>query len=96
MHRPQNTHGRKRVSALPEADNGIVLRDFYFSYYRKPCLFWKKRFTEQKVGALLKRLAAAGNTVLVATHDPELIELCCDYVLSVENGRLGYMKTVET
>lgn len=35
----------------------------------------------EKVGVLLKTLAKSGNTVLVATHDPELIELCCDYVL---------------
>lgn len=49
----------------------------------------------EKVGALLKGLAASGNTVLVATHDPELIELCCDYVLCIENGRLGYMRKAE-
>ena len=45
-------------------------------------------------GELLKNLASSGNTVLVATHDPELIELCCDYVLCIENGKLGYMKRV--
>ena len=39
----------------------------------------------------MKSLAASGNTILVATHDPELIELCCDYVLCIENGRLGFM-----
>lgn len=48
----------------------------------------------EKVGQLLKNLASSGNTVLVATHDPELIELCCDYVLCIENGKLGYMKRV--
>lgn len=48
----------------------------------------------EKVGQLLKKLASSGNTVLVATHDPELIELCCDYVLCIENGKLGYMKRV--
>lgn len=48
----------------------------------------------EKVGHLLKTLAKSGNTVLVATHDPELIELCCDYVLCIENGKLGYMKRV--
>ena len=46
----------------------------------------------EKVGALLKSIAAQGNTVLVATHDPELIELCCDYILCIENGKLGYLK----
>ena len=48
----------------------------------------------EKVGELLKSLAQKGNTVLVATHDPELIELSCDYVLCIENGKLGYMKKV--
>lgn len=48
----------------------------------------------KKVGQLLKTLAFSGNTVLVATHDPELIELCCDYVLCIKNGKLGYMKRV--
>ena len=48
----------------------------------------------EKVGQLLKKLASSGNTVLVATHDPELIELCCDYVFCIENGKLGYMKRV--
>ncbi|MBE7070259.1 MAG: ABC transporter ATP-binding protein [Ruminococcaceae bacterium] len=49
----------------------------------------------EKVGELLKELASTGDTVLVATHDPELIELCCDYVLCIENGKLGYMKKVQ-
>ena len=48
----------------------------------------------EKVGELLKKLAGSGNTVLVATHDPELIELCCDYVLCIENGKLGYIRKV--
>ena len=48
----------------------------------------------EKVGGLLKSLADSGNTVLVATHDPELIELCCDYVLCIEHGKLGYLKKV--
>ena len=46
----------------------------------------------EKVGGLLKTLAGAGNTVLVATHDPELIEMSCDYVLCIENGKLGYLR----
>ncbi|MCR5388314.1 MAG: ATP-binding cassette domain-containing protein, partial [Lachnospiraceae bacterium] len=48
----------------------------------------------EKVGELLKSLASAGNTVLVSTHDPELIELSCDFVLNIENGRVGYFKKV--
>lgn len=48
----------------------------------------------EKVGGLLKSLADSGNTVLVATHDPELIEMCCDYVLCIEHGKLGYLKKV--
>ena len=49
----------------------------------------------EKVGGLLKSLAE-NNIVLVATHDPELIELCCDYVLCIENGRAGYLRRVES
>ena len=49
----------------------------------------------EKVGELLKSLATAGNTVLVATHDPELVALCCDYVLCIENGKLGYVRKAE-
>ncbi|MBE5906565.1 MAG: hypothetical protein E7277_07205 [Lachnospiraceae bacterium] len=41
-----------------------------------------------KVSELLKSLAEDGRTVLVSTHDPELIELCCDYVLSINHGRV--------
>lgn len=48
----------------------------------------------EKVAELLKCLARSGNTVLVATHDPELIELCCEYILCIENGKLGYIRKV--
>ncbi len=41
-----------------------------------------------KVGQLLKELAQSGKTVLVSTHDPELIEKCCDYELYIKNGRI--------
>lgn len=48
----------------------------------------------EKAGELLKSLAHSGNTVFVATHDPELIEMCCVYVLCIEHGKLGYLKKV--
>ena len=34
----------------------------------------------------------AGNTVLVVTHDPELVELCCDYVMRIEDGEVTEMQ----
>ena len=49
----------------------------------------------EKVGALLKQLATMGRTVLVVTHDPELIELSCDYLLCIKNGRVKYMERIE-
>jgi energy-coupling factor transport system ATP-binding protein len=44
----------------------------------------------EKVAELLKELAASGKTVLVSTHDSELIDKCCDHVLCIENGKVGY------
>lgn len=45
----------------------------------------------EKVGDLLKQLADMGKTVLVSTHDPELIERCCEYLLCVNNGKVEYV-----
>lgn len=42
----------------------------------------------EKVGNLLRKLAESGSTVLVSTHDPELIEQCCDYELFIKKGRV--------
>lgn len=41
------------------------------------------------VGNLLTRLASAGYTVLVSTHDSELIDLCCDHLLYIEKGKVS-------
>ncbi len=49
----------------------------------------------EKVGMLLKLLASSGSTVLVSTHDPELIEECCDYELYIKNGGVMYLKPTE-
>ena len=46
------------------------------------------------VAALLKSLAEQGRTVIVSTHDPELIALCCDYILCIEKGRVRYLRNV--
>ena len=43
----------------------------------------------EKVGNLLRELADAGITVLVSTHDPELIEECCDYEMCIRNGKIA-------
>ena len=45
----------------------------------------------EKVAFLLKELSDAGNTVLVSTHDSELIDMCCDYELCIEKGRVAYL-----
>lgn len=42
----------------------------------------------EMVGQLLTDLARSGSTVLVSTHDPELIKQCCDYVLCIEKGKV--------
>jgi energy-coupling factor transport system ATP-binding protein len=48
----------------------------------------------EKVGKLLKQLASAGSTVLVSTHDPELIDLSCDYELRIKHGRVEYFSSL--
>lgn len=42
----------------------------------------------EMVGQLLNDLARSGSTVLVSTHDLELIKQCCDYVLCIEKGKV--------
>jgi len=46
------------------------------------------------VAALLKSLAERDKTVIVSTHDPELIALCCDFILCIEKGRVRYLRKV--
>ena len=46
------------------------------------------------VGSLLRSLAERGKTVIVSTHDPELIAVCCQYLLCLEKGRIKYIREV--
>jgi len=48
-----------------------------------------------KVGKMLRELADSGSTVLVSTHDPELIALCCDTELVIRHGRAFYRAVPE-
>ena len=43
----------------------------------------------RRVARLLRELAAQGRTVLVITHDLELVACACDRALVVEGGRVG-------
>ncbi len=49
----------------------------------------------EKVAKLLNELALSGNSVLVSTHDLELIDKCCDYLLCINNGKIEYFKKYE-
>ncbi len=40
------------------------------------------------VAKLLRKLAEAGKTILVSTHDPELLTLCADEILHIEGGKI--------
>ena len=42
------------------------------------------------VSKLMKRLSKEGRTVFIITHDPELLQECCDYLLFMENGKLAW------
>ena len=43
----------------------------------------------KQVGDMLQNLAKTGSTILVSTHDPELLALCCDEVIHIEHGRVA-------
>ena len=42
----------------------------------------------ERVAENIRRLSVMGKTQLVITHDPELVEKCCDYFLFFENGEI--------
>ena len=46
------------------------------------------------VAELLKKLAKQGKTILVSTHDPELIKLCCTHVIRIEKGEISSYTTI--
>ena len=51
-----------------------------------------------EVAGSITRLARAGKTVFIISHDPELIAACCNYLIFLDNGKLvwsgGWSKTV--
>ena len=47
----------------------------------------------QKVAQLLDDLARRNKTVLVVTHDFELLAACCDSLLLVDNGKVFSAET---
>ena len=45
-------------------------------------------FKSTEATAELLRSISADRTVLIVTHDPELIERCCTHILHIENGQI--------
>ena len=45
------------------------------------------------VAEMINDLSTKGKTQLIITHDPELVERCCDSFLFLENGRMAYNGT---
>ncbi len=44
----------------------------------------------EEVATVLEKLQQMGKTLFIITHDPELIQRCCDYFLFVENGKIKW------
>ena len=42
----------------------------------------------EEVAVVLERLQQMGKTLFIITHDPELIERCCDYFIFIESGKV--------
>ena len=47
-----------------------------------------------KVSLLLRELADNGSTILVSTHDSELIDQCCDYKLCMNEGTVLFFEQI--
>ena len=52
-------------------------------------------FHMRQVANVVNRVANAGRTALVVTHDPEFILRCCNYVLHLENGQIQESYSIE-
>ena len=44
----------------------------------------------QEVAENITRLARAGKTVFIISHDPELIAACCNYLIFLDGGKLAW------
>ncbi len=44
----------------------------------------------EEVAKILTKLQQMGKTLFIITHDPELIEKCCDYFVFIENGKVKW------
>ncbi len=52
-------------------------------------------FHMRQVANVVGKVADAGRTALVVTHDPEFILRCCNYVLNLENGQIQESYSIE-
>ena len=44
----------------------------------------------KEVSNEMMRLKKDGKTIFIITHDPELVECCCDYFMFMENGKVKW------
>ena len=44
----------------------------------------------KEVSNEMMRLKEGRETIFIITHDPELVECCCDYFMFMENGKLKW------
>ena len=44
----------------------------------------------KEVSNEMMRLKEGGKTIFIITHNPELVECCCDYFMFMENGKVKW------
>ncbi len=77
--------GQKQRTAIA----GAVASDKQVIVFDEPTSGLDYRHMKEVAGNL-KKLSDMGKTLFVITHDPELIQECCNYFIFIENGQAAW------
>ena len=74
----------KKISTIVDNTNGIGNAISFLSNLKKLCEGYKGEMeSEEKILSFITKYKSAGNTVIIITHDKELLDKA-DYVVNIE------------